>query len=287
MRAQMMALLQRMRDNKSAERRWKRHVLTVVRPATFANEASEYVRPGAAALWQPDAPYWQQLALLDLDALSATELQRLLHAELEHVVESEACAPSSDAAGSEQRDARAVELNEAILRAPVVHYDVPADASSGGFERLKFLRKLYDMRLRQEAEHDAYLRQQQLLQAMCAEREEFREPVLQVTCVHNNVFVSASVNNKQVFGTSGGVHLPNKSKKTLDVAAGLAVRQVLSILRTKGITKAHVRVKGSGKARQGALSTLSRLRKSFEVLSVRDVSTIPHGGGRRKRRRHI
>jgi small subunit ribosomal protein S11 len=103
----------------------------------------------------------------------------------------------------------------------------------------------------------------------------FNNTIVTVTDPKGNVLASASA------GASGF----RGSKKGTAYAAQVAAEKAITAAKTNhGLTKADVFVKGVGLGRDAAVRTL--INQKLQLESIKDITTIAHGGTRpRKARR--
>jgi small subunit ribosomal protein S11 len=100
----------------------------------------------------------------------------------------------------------------------------------------------------------------------------FNNTIINVTDSKGNVLTTASA------GSSGF----RGSKKGTAYAAQIAAEKAItSAKQTYGVSKVDVIVKGVGMGREAAIRTLAG--QNVGIDSVKDVTTIPHGGVRPRR----
>ncbi len=113
--------------------------------------------------------------------------------------------------------------------------------------------------------------------------------------VHGNAFIQASYNNTiisitdpngDVLGWSSAGKVGFKGpKKATPYAASMVVKDIVDKLVAYGLKDIHVFVKGIGGGREGAIRGLHL--NGLNVLSINDVTPIPHNGCRAPRKRRI
>lgn len=117
--------------------------------------------------------------------------------------------------------------------------------------------------------------------------------VRQVT--HGNAYIQASYNNTIItltdpngdvlsWSSSGKVGFKGPKKAT-PYAAGMVVKDLVEKVAPYGLRELHVFVKGIGGGREGAVRALHT--NGFNVLSVGDVTPIPHNGCRPPKKRRV
>lgn len=103
---------------------------------------------------------------------------------------------------------------------------------------------------------------------------------------YNNTIMSLTDNRGNVLaGVSAGAIGFKGTKKSTPFAAS-KVADTLSIsAKNKGIEKIDIFIKGVGAGRDSALRSLGT--KGFEILSIRDITPIPHNGPRAPKARRV
>ncbi len=112
---------------------------------------------------------------------------------------------------------------------------------------------------------------------------------------HGNAFIQASYNNTIVtladpngdvlsWSSSGKVGFKGPKKAT-PYAAGMVVKDAVDKIAACGLKDIHVFVKGIGGGREGAIRALHL--NGLNVLSISDVTPIPHNGCRPPGRRRV
>ena len=109
------------------------------------------------------------------------------------------------------------------------------------------------------------------------------------------VYVSSSYNNTIITLTnSKGQVLVSKSagsvgfkgtKKSTSFAASRVAEAIANVCKKLAIEKIEVFIKGIGAGRESALRTL--VNQGINVVSIKDVTPIPHNGGRPRKVRRV
>ncbi len=112
---------------------------------------------------------------------------------------------------------------------------------------------------------------------------------------HGNAFIQASYNNTiisitdpngDVLGWSSSGKVGFKGpKKATPYAASVVVKDAIDKLSPYGLKDIHVFIKGIGGGREGAVRALHL--NGLNVLSISDVTPIPHNGCRAPRKRRV
>ncbi len=107
-----------------------------------------------------------------------------------------------------------------------------------------------------------------------------------VQATFNNTIVSVTDQNGDVLGwASAGMVGFKGPKKSTPFAAQQVVKRVVENVVEHGIKEISVYVKGIGGGREGAIRAFHA--NGINVLSIRDVTPIPHNGCRPKKRRRV
>ena len=113
--------------------------------------------------------------------------------------------------------------------------------------------------------------------------------------LHAQVHIKATFNNTTITFTdlqgnviawsSGGNAGFKGSRKSTPFASQLAAEQVTKQAIEHGVRKVDVLCKGPGAGRETAIRTLAAA--GIEVLSIKDVTKVPHNGCRPPKRRRV
>jgi small subunit ribosomal protein S11 len=113
------------------------------------------------------------------------------------------------------------------------------------------------------------------LQGIVTVNATFNNTIISITDSRGNVVSWASPGN---VGFKG-------SRKSTPFAAQLASEEAAKKAHALGMRKVDVRVKGAGSGRESAVRALKGA--GLEVLTIRDVTGVPHNGCRPKKKRRI
>jgi small subunit ribosomal protein S11 len=117
-----------------------------------------------------------------------------------------------------------------------------------------------------------------------------RAPIVQgkvfIQATFNNTIVSVADNNGNVIGwCSAGVLGFKGAKKATPYAASVIVKEAIERTKETGLKDVNVYVSGVGQGREGAIRALNA--NGLNVLSIKDVTPIPHNGCRAPRPRRV
>ena len=90
--------------------------------------------------------------------------------------------------------------------------------------------------------------------------------------------------NTLAWATSGGSGFRG-SRKSTPFAAQVAAERVGNVVKEYGVKNLEVNVKGPGPGRESAVRSLNAA--GFKIMSIMDVTPIPHNGCRPPKRRRV
>lgn len=107
-----------------------------------------------------------------------------------------------------------------------------------------------------------------------------------VQATFNNTIVTLADQNGDVIGwASAGMIGFKGPKKATPYAAGQVVKKVVDATKQYGLKEVNVFVKGIGGGREGAIRGFNA--NGVNVLSIKDITPIPHNGCRPPKRRRV
>src|SRR3972149_2092388 len=112
------------------------------------------------------------------------------------------------------------------------------------------------------------------------------EGVVHISATFNNVLITITDlrGNTIAWGTAGKAGFRGSKKSTpfaATVAAENCAREALNL----GLRRVHVRVQGPGSGRESAIQALASA--GLDILSIKDVTPIPHNGCRPPKKRRV
>lgn len=112
------------------------------------------------------------------------------------------------------------------------------------------------------------------------------EGIAHIHASFNNTIVTISdrQGNALSWATSGGVGFKG-SRKSTPFAAQVAAEQAGKIAMDCGVKNLEVHVKGPGPGRDSAVRALNA--SGFKIISITDVTPVPHNGCRPPKKRRI
>ncbi len=107
-----------------------------------------------------------------------------------------------------------------------------------------------------------------------------------VQATFNNTIVTLADQNGDVLGwASAGMVGFKGPKKATPYAAGQVVKKVVEATKQYGVKEVNVFIKGIGGGREGAIRGFNA--NGVNVLSIKDITPIPHNGCRPPKRRRV
>ncbi len=117
-------------------------------------------------------------------------------------------------------------------------------------------------------------------------KRQVRKGRANIQCTYNNTTVTITDLNGDVLAWSSAGLLGFKgAKKATSYAATQVVSDIAEKVRKYGLAELNVFVKGVGSGREAAIRALAN--KGFEILSIKDVTPIPHNGCRPRKPRRV
>ncbi len=132
---------------------------------------------------------------------------------------------------------------------------------------------------------------QQAKQSSAKPKKKTKKKHVTKGCVHikatyNNTIVTFTDQHGNTLTQSSAGRCGFKGpKKSTPYAAGVIVRDAVERVRDMGLKDVDVFVKGIGSGREGAIRALNA--QGFNLLSIKDVTPIPHNGCRARKARRV
>jgi len=110
--------------------------------------------------------------------------------------------------------------------------------------------------------------------------------IAHVKATFNNVIITLTdVTGNTISWSSSGKMGFKGSKKNTPFAAQVSAEQVAKAAFDLGLRKVDVFVKGPGAGREAAIRTLQTA--GLEIMTIKDITPIPHNGCRPPKRRRV
>jgi len=112
------------------------------------------------------------------------------------------------------------------------------------------------------------------------------EGVAHICATFNNLLITITdmKGNTLAWGSAGKAGFKG-SKKSTPFAATVAAENCGRDAVNLGVRRVHVRIQGPGSGRESAIQALASV--GLKVLSIRDVTPIPHNGCRPPKKRRV
>jgi small subunit ribosomal protein S11 len=119
-----------------------------------------------------------------------------------------------------------------------------------------------------------------------AARAQIVQGKVYIQATFNNTIVTITDNNGNAIGwCSAGVVGFKGPKKATPYAASVVVKEAIERVKDAGLKDVNVYVSGVGQGREGAIRALNA--NGLNVLSIKDVTPVPHNGCRAPRPRRV
>jgi small subunit ribosomal protein S11 len=117
-------------------------------------------------------------------------------------------------------------------------------------------------------------------------KKNVTDGIAHVHASFNNTIITITDRQGNVLGwaTAGGSGFRG-SRKSTPFAAQIAAEKVGNIVKEFGVKNLDVRIKGPGPGRESAVRSLNA--NGFKIISITDVTPIPHNGCRPPKRRRV
>lgn len=117
-------------------------------------------------------------------------------------------------------------------------------------------------------------------------KKNVSDGIAHVHASFNNTIITISdrQGNALAWATAGGSGFRG-SRKSTPFAAQVAAERVGNVVKEYGMKNLEVRIKGPGPGRESAVRSLNA--NGFKIVSITDVTPIPHNGCRPPKRRRV
>ncbi len=118
-------------------------------------------------------------------------------------------------------------------------------------------------------------------------RRHVSRGIVHIKASFNNTRITITDANGEVLcsESAGSVGGFKGSRKSTPFAAGRAAEAVAQKAKKLGLAEVEVRIKGPGSGRESAVSALQAA--GLNILSIEDITPIPHNGCRPRKRRRV
>ena len=116
--------------------------------------------------------------------------------------------------------------------------------------------------------------------------KKLKEGKIYISSSYNNTLITLTNLQGDVLGwTSAGAIGFKGTKKSTPFAASKVAEVIVQIAQKNGIEKVMVLVKGIGSGRESAIRSLAA--RGLDIVSIRDLTPIPHNGCRPRKVRRV
>ena len=117
-------------------------------------------------------------------------------------------------------------------------------------------------------------------------RRHVARGIVHIKATFNNTHVTITTETGETisWGTAGAMGFKGTRKSTPFAAQRAADRAASAAMR-HGLKEVEVRVKGAGSGRESAIRALNSA--GLKVVSIEDVTPLPHNGCRARKRRRV
>ena len=109
---------------------------------------------------------------------------------------------------------------------------------------------------------------------------------VRISATFNNIIIAFTNKQGQVISWSSAGKMGFRgSKKNTPYAAQMAAADAAKVAMDAGLKKVEVFVKGPGSGREGAIRSISQ--SGIDIISIKDVTPMPHNGCRPPKQRRV
>jgi small subunit ribosomal protein S11 len=117
-------------------------------------------------------------------------------------------------------------------------------------------------------------------------RKNVTKAVVHIKATFNNTLITVTnPEGDTICSGSAGCAGFKGSRKSTPFAAQQAAQRCASAAMRNGVREVEIRVKGPGSGRESAISALQQA--GLRILSIEDVTPLPHNGCRPRKRRRV
>ena len=117
-------------------------------------------------------------------------------------------------------------------------------------------------------------------------RRHVAKGIAHIKATFNNTQVTITdANGDTLCSASGGTTGFKGTRKSTPFAAQRAAQSVAATAKKMGLVEIEVKVKGPGSGRESAITALQSA--GLKIISIEDVTPIPHNGCRPRKKRRV
>ncbi|MFA4891295.1 MAG: 30S ribosomal protein S11 [Candidatus Gracilibacteria bacterium] len=119
-----------------------------------------------------------------------------------------------------------------------------------------------------------------------SKRRSVVEGDVHIRASYNNTIVSVSEPNGNIIAwSSSGASGFKGARKATPYAAQVAAENAIQKAKIYGLARVHVYINGVGSGREQAMRGITA--NQVEILSISDITSMPHNGCRKKKARRV
>ena len=113
-----------------------------------------------------------------------------------------------------------------------------------------------------------------------------KEGRIYISCSYNNIIISLTDSQGRILGwvSAGSIGFKG-AKKATPFAASKVAEMASQIAKKFGVEKIEILVKGIGSGRESAIRSLAA--RGLDVISIKDITPMPHNGCRPRKVRRV
>ncbi len=116
--------------------------------------------------------------------------------------------------------------------------------------------------------------------------KKIKEGRIYIASSYNNTLITLTDNKGDVLGWTSSGNIGFKgTKKATPFAASKVAEAITQIAQKIGIEKIEIFVKGIGSGRESAIRSLAA--RGLDIVSIKDITPVPHNGCRRPKVRRV
>jgi len=117
-------------------------------------------------------------------------------------------------------------------------------------------------------------------------KENINTAIVHILTTFNNTIITVSnIEGDVIFWSSTGSNGFRGSRKSTSYAAQLTSMEVIKKIKSIGIKNISINIEGPGNGRELAIKSL--VSNKVNIISIKDVTSIPHNGCKPSKKRRI
>ncbi|WGS66320.1 30S ribosomal protein S11 [Enterobacteriaceae bacterium ET-AT1-13] len=121
---------------------------------------------------------------------------------------------------------------------------------------------------------------------MIKNKKQISEGIAHIYSSFNNTIITITdLKGNTLVSSSSGASGFKGSRKSTPFSAQVATERCSILLKKYGVKNLQIKIKGPGSGRESTIRSLNSL--GFNIISIIDVTPIPHNGCRAPKRRRV